>query len=111
MRIKCRKKNNLPLTLNKEYIVLAIKVQLSKGISMLIQGDDKSVFFIRDGFEMIDQHKPSNWDTEINNETEVYYTAPKSWRYDRFLESLKNKDRKAVALFNTESEIIYREMK
>ncbi len=59
---------------------------------------------------MIEQRKPSNWDIKIDNKTEIYYMTPKSWRYDSFLNDLKNNDSKAVALFNTESKIIYHEM-
>lgn len=120
MKVRCRKiisstteedlGNTSPwLSIDKEYIVLAIEVSLQSGISILIQTDhyNEPVFIALQGFEIMSQHIPSNWITHINGD--IVAILPKSWLYNSFFEDLEDQEAKAMELFKKESELIYNE--
>jgi hypothetical protein len=120
MKVKCKKilsettkedlGNSSPwLTIDKEYIVLMVIVKPNKGVEILIQSDSyhEPILISLDGFEVMDQKMPSNWVTGIKNN--AYYMMPNSWLYDDFFDGLEDQTPKVMALFKTESEIIYRE--
>jgi hypothetical protein len=123
MKVRCKKiiseitKKDLGnvspwVTLDKEYIVLAIDIE-SQNITILIQSDGhyEPFYSSLDGFEIVDQQIPSNWGIKISDfyDQVIYQMMPKIWMYDSFFEEVEDEDPKAIALFNAETEIIYRE--
>ena len=121
MKVKCRNiispitKENLGesspwLTRDKEYVVLAIEMNLETGINILIQTDhyNDPVFIALDGFEVIEQNIPSNWSKKYERNSSCYF-MPESWMYSTFYEELEDQAEKAMFFFKKESELIYRE--
>ena len=96
-----------------EYIVLALNYCEGSGIDIYIQTEDhdEPAFISIDGFEFVNQNKPSSWVTVFSEShgRKVMTILPESWRYESFFEDMENQDPKAIELYNKEVEQIYRE--
>lgn len=102
------------LTVGNEYIILAMNVSSKNGVEIYIQLEHyKEPFFVDlDGFEMISQSIPTSWVTIIEQREDqtLISMLPKSWSTNkRFFEDLEDEKAEAVALFNKEAELIYKE--
>jgi hypothetical protein len=95
---------------NKKYLVIALRILLNKGIFVAIENalDNLPVFINLQGFEIISQKIPKNWEIKLIDESGFDY-MPKSWMQDNFFKNLKQKQAEAIRLYNKEIEIIYQE--
>jgi len=101
------------LTKGKEYVVLALNISTKGGIEVCIQTDhyNEPHYITLDGFEIINQRMPFSWITvskDLGDEN-IIDMLPQSWAYDGFFGQLDDENPEAIALFNKEAEIIYRE--
>lgn len=101
------------LTKGKEYVVLALNVSSKCGMEVCIQTDhyNEPRYITLNGFEIISQTIPKNWVTvskKIDDETFIDM-LPQSWAYEGFFNELEDENHQAIALFNKEAELIYRE--
>lgn len=96
------------VTKGKEYVVLSQGVRPKYGVGVWIIADDNStVGADLDGFEVISQYIPSNWQPHMN--AFGWYTLkPNRWRGE-FDENFYDGDPEAVQVFSEEATIIYRE--
>ena len=124
MRVKCNKiispatKEDLGhespwLKKGSEYSVLAMNWSSKFGMKILIQSehDNEPCFVDLTGFEIVSQKMPSSWITltrEFGDQI-LINMLPKSWAYDDFFDEIENENSQAIALFNKEAELIYKE--
>ena len=100
---------------NKEYVVLALNISNKFGIQACIQTEhhNEPACFDLDGFEVVSQHLPSNWITQVKevDDQTIIEMLPKNWAYQGFFEELENENLDSIAIFNKEAELIYNEEK
>ena len=124
MRVICRKaisrttgedlgESSPWVKVGKEYTVLAINYAETSGFDIYIQTEDydEPRFICLTGFEILNQTIPSSWITVISDfyGKKVVTMLPASWNYDGFFEDLDDQKPEAIALFNKEAELIYKE--
>ncbi len=101
------------LQLGKEYVVLALNYEEKSGFDIYIQTEDhyEPRFMSLCGFEVLNQNIPSSWVTIIDEVygRKVITMLPASWNYDDFFEDMEDQKPEAIALFNKEAEMMYRE--
>ncbi len=117
MIIQCKQSNYIKIQYpnivqNKEYLVIALRILLNKGIFVAIEDSfDNLPFFINlQGFEIISQRIPVNWEINLI-EGEGFSYMPKSWMLNDFFENLKRRQTEAIHLYDKEMEIISQESK
>ena len=97
----------------KEYVVFLLNISSKSGMEVCIQTEHHNElgFFSLNGFEIISRKIPSSWVTTIQDigDEKIITMLPKSWEYDSFFEDVDDEKPAAVALFNKEAEIMYRE--
>ena len=125
MKVKCAKiispttKKDLGehspwLKRGKEYIVLALNWSSKFGMQIFIQTEqyNEPRFIFLDGFEIISQKIPVSWSTKTQEFGNQYIMTmqPQSWlSFNNFFDELDDENPEAVALFNKEAELIYKE--
>lgn len=96
-----------------EYPVIALSCSALSGIKIIVQSEHFNQPMLTSllGFEIVSDKMPSNWVTEQEMfDGQILITMhPQSWSYEGFYEELEEETPKAVALFNSEAELIYEE--
>lgn len=95
---------------NKKYLVIALRVLLNKGIFVAIENslDELPVFIDLQGFEIISQKIPKNWEIKLIDKEGFDY-MPKSWMINNFFQNLEQRQAEAIYLYKKEIEITYQE--
>lgn len=116
MKVKCVKLLNADglevatsawLTLDKEYHVLEVISEKTRGISYRLLSDASPAIFLAQGFEIVSGKLPSLWQAEIASGA-LYLTTP-VWSKVGFWERYFDDDPEAVRLFEEDREKIIRE--
>lgn len=101
------------LTLGKEYVVLALMININKNkrIVYIESDDNKPGFFDLRQFEIISNYIPSSWEVEYVPEIDKLYLMPRSWlKYNCFWDKfVDDEDPEAVKLYSLERDVIYKE--
>jgi hypothetical protein len=118
MKVKCKKIINVHtqqatsywLTIDKEYVVLAVEVYPTKNYFLLVDDSDNKSPGLHDAkqFEVISHHVSSNW--QINTgDLDIMTIAPKAWHDPGFWEKCYEGDLMALEIYKHEARIIMKE--
>jgi hypothetical protein len=120
MRVKCQQiinehtqqqKNMSPwLTINKEYIVLAIIVYPTKNLYLLVDDSTNQAPGLHNAkqFEILSHSIPRNW--VINpGDIEVMTIGPIAWQESTFWDNCYENDPLSLEIYKREAAIIYEE--
>jgi hypothetical protein len=89
------------LTIGREYLVLAIEADPSRGVSFLVEGDQPGpTYWDAALFELAASHVPSLWVSALD-ESGALTLAPAEWQSNGFWERYFDKVPDAVSVFES----------
>lgn len=116
MRVKCTKlldKDGNPLnsdgwlTVGREYMVLCMYIDASRGVLFRLVGDDKftPAMFSGDLFEITEQTVPRNWIVK-KQACGDFSLGPQAWSEPGFWERYFDREAAAVAAFDEQCDLM-----
>jgi hypothetical protein len=116
LRVRCtRLQDNLGkplesdgwLTVGREYMVLCIYVDASRGVLLRLMGDDNftPAMFPGEQFEVTEQTIPNNWIVKKENGGDFSF-GPKAWSEAGFWERYFDREETAVAIFHEQRDLM-----
>jgi hypothetical protein len=90
------------LTVGRTYIVLAMRADAGREVTLRIVADDRRTagIFPSSWFESVDDKIPAEWVVKLDD-TGTVHLSPKAWLRDGFWEDYFNGDNSAVEEFET----------